>query len=262
MNSNSLEARLGFKGERGYSAYEIAVQNGYEGSEQDWLATLGTSSHFDREEIVYNGVAGDTEFWLPDSYTNNSFVDVYIEGERLNSNKYTIEEGSQLHKSIFLKTPLDVDNTKVEIIVTTMSTNNLPIVTMINQNSTDEEVPSARAVYGEFENTKTQINERFGVLTGSIAGIPIGGSKEAYFDYPEGFFRENCTILSANSIYADNVYLNIDTEATTFGVLGMPIVTNVVLEETQIHVYMKNTSTEAIMTGNFKINLMKNGGIM
>ena len=36
-----LEAELGFKGERGLSNYEIAVKNGYQGTEQEWLANFG-----------------------------------------------------------------------------------------------------------------------------------------------------------------------------------------------------------------------------
>lgn len=36
-----LEAELGFKGERGLSNYEIAVKNGYTGTEQEWLASFG-----------------------------------------------------------------------------------------------------------------------------------------------------------------------------------------------------------------------------
>lgn len=36
-----LEAELGFKGERGYSNYELAVKNGYQGTEAEWLAQFG-----------------------------------------------------------------------------------------------------------------------------------------------------------------------------------------------------------------------------
>jgi len=38
MNTNGI---LGFKGERGDSAYEIAVKNGYEGTEQEWIDHFG-----------------------------------------------------------------------------------------------------------------------------------------------------------------------------------------------------------------------------
>lgn len=36
-----LEGELGYKGERGYSAYDIAVLHGFEGSEQDWIDHFG-----------------------------------------------------------------------------------------------------------------------------------------------------------------------------------------------------------------------------
>lgn len=37
----ALEGNLGYKGERGYSNYELAVKNGYQGTEQEWLANFG-----------------------------------------------------------------------------------------------------------------------------------------------------------------------------------------------------------------------------
>lgn len=41
MGKRALEGNLGYKGERGYSAYEIAVLNGYEGTEQEWIDHFG-----------------------------------------------------------------------------------------------------------------------------------------------------------------------------------------------------------------------------
>lgn len=38
--SNILKGKLVVKGERGYSAYEIAVKNGFEGTEEEWLESL------------------------------------------------------------------------------------------------------------------------------------------------------------------------------------------------------------------------------
>lgn len=38
METNGI---LGWKGERGYSAYQIAVKNGYEGTEQEWIDHFG-----------------------------------------------------------------------------------------------------------------------------------------------------------------------------------------------------------------------------
>lgn len=43
------------RGPRGYSAYEIAVQNGFVGTEQEWLAQLGTSGGpISAENVSYN----------------------------------------------------------------------------------------------------------------------------------------------------------------------------------------------------------------
>ena len=36
-----LKGKLGYKGERGFSTYELAVQHGFEGTEEEWLQTLG-----------------------------------------------------------------------------------------------------------------------------------------------------------------------------------------------------------------------------
>lgn len=39
-NNINLEGRLYVAGTRGYSNYEIAVQNGFEGTEEEWLQTI------------------------------------------------------------------------------------------------------------------------------------------------------------------------------------------------------------------------------
>lgn len=40
MSNYYLRGKLIPKGERGYSAYEIAVQHGFIGTEEEWLASL------------------------------------------------------------------------------------------------------------------------------------------------------------------------------------------------------------------------------
>ena len=120
--NNVLRGKLGFKGERGYSAYEIAVQNGFIGSEKDWLAQLGTSSHFDRDIVIYTMTEGQTEFDIPSSYVSGSFMDIYVEGERLSSNEYTLNTDTN---KIVLTNAIAVESTEVEIVVVTMATSNL-----------------------------------------------------------------------------------------------------------------------------------------
>lgn len=148
---NDLKALLGFKGERGYSAYEIAVQNGYEGTEQDWLATLGTSSHFTQNSTIYEGDGETTEFALPSTYTSDSFVSVYVDGAKINdTDGYTIS-----NNKVVFETAID-DGKQLEIILSSMSTNSLPIVTTINSQSTNDTAPGTKTVY---DNILTPLNQ-------------------------------------------------------------------------------------------------------
>lgn len=65
---NALRGSLAFKGERGYSAYEVAVQHGFKGSEEAWLASLGDDTLYKLIPVsvknygaVGDGVTDDTE---------------------------------------------------------------------------------------------------------------------------------------------------------------------------------------------------------
>lgn len=138
---NEARGILGFKGERGYSAYEVAVQNGFIGTEADWLATLGTSTHFMQTKTMYITESEESTHALPDTYTSNSFLDIYVDGKHLALDKYSISEGN-----INYSPSLSASST-VELVVTTASTNNLPIVTTIDESSTDDTAPSTKAVY-------------------------------------------------------------------------------------------------------------------
>lgn len=129
-----LRGVLGFKGERGYSAYEIAVQNGFIGTEQDWLAQLGTSAHFMKDSVVYTATEGQTSFALPESYTSNSQVDVYVEGQRLNANEYTVDTSSL---TVNLVNALD-EGATVEVVILRMTTVMLPIGETVSEHSTNE----------------------------------------------------------------------------------------------------------------------------
>lgn len=131
-----LRAVLGFKGERGYSAYEVAVQNGFIGSETDWLAQLGTSAYFMKDSNLYTATAGQTSFALPSSYTSNSCVDVYIDGAKVPSNKYTVDK---TNLTVNLTEAVD-EGAVVEIVVLRMTTSD-QVVDVINSSSTNEKVP-------------------------------------------------------------------------------------------------------------------------
>ena len=112
--TNTQEGRgtLGFKGETGLSAYELAVKNGYEGTEQEWINHFGldlsgyvetsdvvdnlTSTYTTRPlsakqgkvlneaindlkpVVLYNNPSGsNSTIELSDSVTNYSFIEIY-----------------------------------------------------------------------------------------------------------------------------------------------------------------------------------------
>ena len=136
---------LGFKGERGYSAYEIAVQNGFIGSEKDWLAQLGTSNAYSQDSTIYTTTqANQTLFQLPESYTSNAIMSIYVDGVKINENDYTIDA---IEHTITLTKPVAEVGSKVEIVTTTMAVTELPIVSEVNTSSTDNTAPSAKCLY-------------------------------------------------------------------------------------------------------------------
>lgn len=252
--NNTLKGYVGYKGEKGDSAYEVALQNGYIGTEQDWLASLGTSSHFDRCSNIYTTTAtGETSFDIPECYTSNSFIDVYVDGERLNSDEYTINIDTG---KIVLTTALEVIGTKVEVITLTMSTNSLPISETINSSSTNETASGTKAVY-DFVNTQNEAklnNSDIQVVTGSIVNIPAGETLTTDIAYPTGFTKSNTNIIGKMVSSNSNYY---DTSDETITASGFPIIEMIALIDTGIRVWLKNTNSTTTRNGYFKITLLK-----
>lgn len=286
---NALRGHLVIKGEAGMSAYELALKNGFVGTEQDWLATLGTSSHFNESTIIHTSTASQTSFDLPSGYTSNSFIDVYVNGLRLNSNEFTINTSTQ--KINLIGVTLTAGQT-VEIVVLTMSTNALPIIETIKSDSTNEEAAGAKAVYtyvntqvnaaetrvnteitstnSEVSSLKTEVStlksnttanlaKKFDtanikVLTGSIAGIAAGATKTVDIAYPSGFTKDNTIILSklssSNNVYYDNASLE-DTAS------GYPTISTVALTDSTIRVWLKNNNASEARIGYYKLAIMK-----
>ena len=92
MSENILRGQLCYKGERGHSAYEVAVNNGFIGSEKDWLAQLGTNVLFTEDSAVHTATAGQTSFDIPEDYVSGSVINMYVDGVKLNSTQFTIDE--------------------------------------------------------------------------------------------------------------------------------------------------------------------------
>lgn len=162
--SEILKGKLGWKGERGYSAYEIAVQNGFEGTEQDWLATLGTSSHFDENYALYTITDTDIkQYNLPSTYVTGTFISAYLNGARLNQDEYSVDE---TNSKIIIEdgVSLSVDD-KLEVVENFLATNNLPIVSTIDAQSTNDTAPGSKCVYDKFVDVANNISSISGDLS-------------------------------------------------------------------------------------------------
>lgn len=294
MANNYLRGVLGFKGERGYSAYETAVQNGFGGTEQEWLATLGTSSHFTEEKTVYvTTIADEKTLTLPSSYNKvNTFVNVYVEGFRLDPDAFTINETA---KTITLTNALEVVGTRVEIVLLKMSTNNLPIVESVTAESDNKTAAGTKAVYDfvkseaatlnqAINNTKTSLNNTnsnvtaltnevntlesntnnalatkvnasdIKILTGETTGIEPGETKLANIPYPSGFTQANTIILSKMVSSSNNYYDTATTEETQNGFVNISMIA---LTEEYVRVWFKNIDADEALIGHYKITLMK-----
>ena len=161
---------LGFKGERGYSAYEIAVLNGFVGSEQAWLAQIGSSKSSSKDLAVYTTTReGETEFDLPDSYTKDDVVEVYVDGRKLESTEYEINAAE---RKVKLKSPIERSGAEVKISVVKVV--DLPIVDELNESSSENTAPSAKTVFKLKQELEKMIKEVKDTI--EKTQIPVGGT--------------------------------------------------------------------------------------
>lgn len=158
MEKNILNGYIGFKGEEGLSAYDIAVANGFEGTEKDWLANLGTSSIFDQYKSIVTTTGETTIIDAPKEYTNTAFIEIFENGLRLNKNQYSIatSEGDEKYQITF--TPAIASGEILEIVTTQMTTNNLPIVDTIDETSTNDTAPGTKVVYEKLKDLLDSIS--------------------------------------------------------------------------------------------------------
>lgn len=82
-NTSSVGA-LGFKGEDGLSAYEIAVKNGYQGTEQDWIDHFGLdlTNYIKTTDVINNLSSSSTTY--PLSAYQGRYLKNYIDTYRTN----------------------------------------------------------------------------------------------------------------------------------------------------------------------------------
>lgn len=260
MANTYLRGVLGFKGERGYSAYEIALQNGFVGTEKEWLATIGTTANFTGDESVYvTQTDNESEFNLPNNFTDNSVLEVYLDGVRLSNTMYTIDTNN---RKVTLNNPV-TKGTAVEMEVLTLNAGESLISSEIDTDSTNETAAGSKAVYDLVQNTQVMFinilnakfdNSNIQTLTGSIASIGAEESKIVDINYPSGFTKDNTHILSKmcsnNNVYYDSTDLTPTTN-------GFPVIKMVALLDDVIRIWMTNTNSTTAKIGYYKITLLK-----
>lgn len=259
--ANILRGSLGFKGEKGESAYDVAVRNGFVGTEKDWLATIGTQVGVEENKFLYTStISNQREIDLPNTYTSNSILEVYVENDKLNSDEYSINTSTN---KIVLVNPLSVIGTKIEVIVLEATTGVLPIVETISASSTNSTASGALAVYNLVEDTRSSlqenINDKFDganikVLTGNTSSIEQGGEITYDVNYPSGFNKSNTLIIGKMCSY-NGVYY--DTEKAVETLNGFPVITMIALTDDVIRLWFKNASSEEAKIGYYKLTLMK-----
>lgn len=261
MASNTyLRGVLGFKGERGYSAYDIAVKYGFKGTEQDWLATIGKASIFDTNRTLYTTTAAnETTFDLPSAYlgSDQSAISVFVNGISIKQNAYTVNEET---KKVTLTTPLEKTGTEVEIVCSTLSTNALPIVETIDSESTNETTPGTKAVYDYVRLMKKDIEDsqvdkaNIQVVSGFKSDIAAGATETVDINYPSEFTKSNTLIIGKTVLSNGNCFdINDITDTTN----DFPVIKQIALTENGIRVWLKNNSLAEPKTGYFKITLLK-----
>lgn len=190
---NALRGGLCVKGEKGDSAYTIACKNGFIGTERDFLAQLGTSSKFEQEKVVYETTEGQTTFDISEIYTSGDFIDVRTNGFSLNANEYIVDTDTREVR--LLNQEMEAGQT-IEIVITTMSTANFPIVETINESSTNDTTPSTKAVHDyvqAFINTVYPVGSIYMSVNETSPEVLFGGTWEQIKDR---------FLLSAGDTYA------------------------------------------------------------
>lgn len=103
------------RGLRGFSAYELAVQNGFKGTIDEWLWSLNGSGGYERFVSYYKTTTeNEKRIKLPSVYTEKHLLDVFVNGFKLNDDEYSVQQvGTEYF--LVLASTLDVIGTSVEI---------------------------------------------------------------------------------------------------------------------------------------------------
>ena len=171
--TETLEGELGFKGERGYSAYEIAVKHGYTGTEEQW------SQDFTNPDNFYDKMEMDLK--LEDYIPKDDIVD--------NTTSTDTDKPLSANQGKELKTLVDskADSTSVysKTDVDTLLSSKADTTDVYDKTEIDSALNNCviKNDFAIIETTKKTWEEQ----------------ESATLSYPTGFSYDNCIVLSVNS---------------------------------------------------------------
>lgn len=119
-----LKGKLGWKGERGFSTYELAVQHGFDGTEEEWLETLGIEQVYDYVDEhskpnsdfavltgTHPGTSISSTVAYPTGFTKDNCVVISYSNKYSGNTKYTTPAATPEYNLEFLQ--MDTNNIQI-----------------------------------------------------------------------------------------------------------------------------------------------------
>lgn len=176
MNNENIQGQLYVAGTRGYSAYEIAVQNGFVGTENEWLESLkgeqgeqGVEGKSSYQVAVDNGYEGTEEEWLSEFLTPEGYIlkqDI-VDNLESNSNQKVLsaKQGKELKQLVDNK----YDKSFIDESLEELNEN-------INSKANSNDVINT---YATKEDVEEDINSLSSQISGLASGSPLVASSTA-----------------------------------------------------------------------------------
>lgn len=158
VENTPAQGTIGFKGERGYSNYELAVQNGYVGTEQEWIDHFGVdlTGYLKTTDIVDNVTTNNSSKPLSAAqgrYLKN-YIDAYTENEIGNTPSLDTTSKIVVGAINEVNTSIGNTDTKIGALSSLTTTTKSSIVGAINEVKDDEKYNGDTIIFSKngYEN--------------------------------------------------------------------------------------------------------------
>lgn len=229
----------GEQGNEGKSAYDIAVKNGYAGTEEEWINSLRGYSYNRTVEFYVTTTNNETSVKI-NKYNENYLIDVFVNGFLRPSNSYSIQKINDKYYIVF-NDALDEVGTEVEVHITEVSgiKSDWELITeFVSEDNGDIiidfggeyeeidaqiEIPSSEVSGGEllyYFNGHSQANKTrtsiainktyYGIITGIIKWGNIEGTSQITNSnnvYDNSILRSRSDTVAVNSLISIKFHL-------------------------------------------------------